>query len=350
MRIWHNLDMAIIKKVVKGTIATTAAVSLLNFGRKNHLRASVPISPQTNGHALVLGSGGMLGAAWMASSLNYLESNKIWKPEDDDLRIGTSAGSLLAALLGGGVTSSDLIEILAKGYHKKEDFIITLPNSPSRDKIPISPSDPTYLFRSILKGRSPHLGIIVSSLFPEGEEPNFQIEDFVNKIVSNEWSSTPTWVIATEVKSGLRKIFNNQSDVSLGRAVAASCAVPALYAPVLIKSKKYIDGGTISCHNLDVAVRSGAKSITLLTPISGYTKISLNSGVSRALNQFTRNTEQFSMNQIVRKLPSDIKLRIVSPGKESRKILSKYSLMDTEKLASLLDVASNEIPEITEIS
>ena len=341
--------MAIIKKVVKGTIATTAAVSLLNLGRQNHLRTSVPNSLETTGHALVLGSGGMLGAAWMASSLNFLEANKLWKPENDDLRIGTSAGSLIAALLGGGLTPSDLIEILATGYYKREDCIITLPNSPSRDKIPISPSDPTYLLRSILKGRSPHLGIIVSSLFPEGEESSFQIEDFVNKVADYDWPSTATWVISTEVKSGLRKIFNNQSDVSLGRAVAASCAVPALYAPVLIKSKKYIDGGTISCHNLDVAVRSGAKSITLLTPISGYTKINLNSGVNRALNQFTRNTEQFSMNQIVRKLPSDIKLRIVSPGKESRKILSKHSLMDTEKLAVLLDVAADEIPEITEI-
>jgi len=334
---------------VKGALVTLTALELLRTGRKNHLNASIPKSKQGFNQALVLGSGGMLGAAWIASSLNFLESKNLWKQENDDLRIGTSAGSLIASLLGGGLNPSELIKILSTGRFHNEGSEINLPSVPSREKIPFGPSDSSYLLRSLLKGRAPHLGILVASLFPEGEQSTSQVEEFVNMVVNNKWSSTTTWIVATEVSSGKRKIFTDKSGVNPGQAVAASCAVPALYLPVTINSKKYIDGGAISCHNLDVAVSSGAKNITLLSPISGYTKINFKSGINRALNQFTRNTEQFSMDQIVRKLPLDINLRVISPGKESRKILSSSSLMNSEKLSELLVVAANEVPEIKEV-
>ena len=173
----HNI---IVKKkinAVKSTLLTLATIELLMSGRKNHLNASVPILKQGFNQALVLGSGGMLGAAWISSSLNFLESKNLWKQENDDLRIGTSAGSLIAALLGGGLNTSDLIKILTTGNFLNEDNKIFLPNIPTRDKIPFGPSDSSYLLRSLLKGRAPHLGVLVASLFPEGDQSTSQVED-----------------------------------------------------------------------------------------------------------------------------------------------------------------------------
>jgi len=338
--------MPVSKKILTSTVTTAVALAKLKAGRDQHLKASVPTLPQPPKHALVLGSGGMLGAAWIASSLNYLQSSNQWDLENDDLRIGTSAGSLIATLLGSGITPSELIKILTHGAITTDQGVSPLPSSPTRAKIPLNPSDGKYLIRSILNGRAPHLGILVSSLFPEGEEPTLEIETFVNNVVNNSWSAINTWVISTQASSGLRKIFTSQSGISPGKAVAASCAVPALYKPVEINKEKYIDGGTVSCHNLDVAVRSGAQSITLLSPISGYTKIDLNLGINRALNQITRNTEQISIDKIRRKLPPHIKLRIVSPGKQARHLLSSSSLMDTNTLPELLKITAQEPPQI----
>jgi len=335
-------------KVALPVLTAAFVLTALQAGRSRHLRASAPSLPVPPTQALVLGSGGMLGAAWMATSLDYLQSNQLWKQEDDDLLIGTSAGSLLAALLGHGVTTTELLQILTTGKYETELGKHSLPPSPTRDAVPLRPSDPGYLFRTIRKGRAPHLGILVSSLFAEGLESTKHIEDFVNHILSEKWSSTPTWIVTAELSSGLRKIFNNHSSVTPGRAVAASCAVPALFEPVAIGSNRYIDGGTVSCHNLDLAINSGARNITVLTPISGYTKIELYSGVNKALNQFTRNTEQFSMDQIRKRLSPGINLRLVSPGPLTRELLSTSSLMDMKRLPDLLKIASIEPPTIVQ--
>src|SRR3954462_16039311 len=57
---------------------------------------------------IVLGGGGVLGAAWMIGALSALRDTCGWQPNDADVLIGTSAGAVLAALLGSGVTAGTL--------------------------------------------------------------------------------------------------------------------------------------------------------------------------------------------------------------------------------------------------
>ena len=58
---------------------------------------------------LVLGAGGVLGAAWTIGALAALESERGLSPGDFDTIQGTSAGSVLAALLASGVQMSELL-------------------------------------------------------------------------------------------------------------------------------------------------------------------------------------------------------------------------------------------------
>ena len=53
---------------------------------------------------LVLGGGGVLGAAWMVGALQALEDEIGVDVREFEAFIGTSAGSILAALLGSGVS------------------------------------------------------------------------------------------------------------------------------------------------------------------------------------------------------------------------------------------------------
>lgn len=57
---------------------------------------------------LVLGGGGVLGAAWMIGALSALEVRLGVDARSFDQLVGTSAGSVLCTLLAAGVSVSDL--------------------------------------------------------------------------------------------------------------------------------------------------------------------------------------------------------------------------------------------------
>ena len=46
---------------------------------------------------LVLGAGGVLGAAWTIGALAAVQEGYDWDPRSADVLIGTSAGSVMAA-------------------------------------------------------------------------------------------------------------------------------------------------------------------------------------------------------------------------------------------------------------
>src|SRR5437868_2709839 len=58
--------------------------------------------------ALVLGGGGAMGAAYHAGALTALEQDLGWDAREAAVIVGTSAGSLVGALLRMDVPSSDL--------------------------------------------------------------------------------------------------------------------------------------------------------------------------------------------------------------------------------------------------
>ena len=64
-------------------------------------RPAVPGNPRV---ALVLGAGGVLGAAWMTGALVRLQERLPGPVAETDLMFGTSAGSVLAAALRCGAS------------------------------------------------------------------------------------------------------------------------------------------------------------------------------------------------------------------------------------------------------
>ncbi len=59
---------------------------------------------------------------------------------------------------------------------------------------------------------------------------------------------------AIDALTGAFVVWDAQAGVDLDRAVASSCAVPGLFAPITIKGRRYIDGGFRSATNADLAV------------------------------------------------------------------------------------------------
>src|SRR4051812_16032692 len=52
---------------------------------------------------LVLGAGGVVGAAWLIGALEALASETGWDPTSAEFIVGTSAGSVVGALVAAGI-------------------------------------------------------------------------------------------------------------------------------------------------------------------------------------------------------------------------------------------------------
>lgn len=70
---------------------------------------------------LVLGAGGILGAAWTVGALSAIEEATGWDPRQAGVIVGTSAGSVLAALLRAGTSVQRLHDL--HGYDRAVDDV-----------------------------------------------------------------------------------------------------------------------------------------------------------------------------------------------------------------------------------
>ena len=64
----------------------------------------MPDRPAAIRRGLVLGGGGVLGSAWAVGALQAIKDVQGLDPRDFDVIVGTSAGSVLGALIGAGVS------------------------------------------------------------------------------------------------------------------------------------------------------------------------------------------------------------------------------------------------------
>src|SRR5438552_2315629 len=168
-----------------------------------------------NGHtAFVLSGGGSLGAVQVGMLRALFETGI--RP---DMLIGTSVGAVNAAWVAGRPEPDGMGEL--------EDIWLGLRR---QDVFPLSPVTGV---RGLL-GRANHF-ISNSSLrrILETHIPYRRLEE----------AAIPVHIVATELKSGRATILASGPAVP---ALLASCAIPAVFRPVEIGGRDYVDGGALS--------------------------------------------------------------------------------------------------------
>jgi NTE family protein len=141
-----------------------------------------------------------------------------------DLVVGTSAGSLVAALYASGRNGKELQEV-AETMEEAAFADWTLP----------------IFNRGMLRGEA--------------------LARYVNAQVAGrpiEQMPVPLGIVATDLNSGLGVLFQ-RGDV--GTAVRASSAVPALFLPVKIGKQEYVDGGLVSPTPVRYVRQMGAELV-----------------------------------------------------------------------------------------
>lgn len=229
--------------------------------------------------ALVLGSGGLAGTAFHAGLLSAL-AVRGWDARDADVVVGTSAGSTTGALLRAGFPPADLLARMT-GEPMSPDGERLLGGVPpvqgARRHGPprLSPASLGLLGRALVRrpGSMPP-GVLLAAALPRGTAPTDEISAVYDPL-HETWPDRPLWVCAVRLDTGERVVFGrDRTDVPVGTAVTASCAVPGLYVPPVVDGVQHVDGGAWSLCNADLVVGAGVDLVVVSAPMSTTARIS----------------------------------------------------------------------------
>lgn len=226
----------------------------------------------------MLGAGGVLGFTWTVGALHALEQSLGMDVRDMDVIVGTSAGSIMAAVL-----SSDVpLEVVLRhqrGRVRPGDVKIDWNyDSDSGGALPPLPmlglGSPRLLARVARHpGRFTPL-TAASAVLPRGRGRLAPVTSMVERISDAAWPERETWIVAVDYATGRRTVFGQHGapTARLSEAVTASCAIPGWYAPIRIGTRLYVDGGTHSSTSLDLLAGSPLDEVFVVAPMAatGY--------------------------------------------------------------------------------
>jgi NTE family protein len=222
---------------------------------------------------LVLGAGGTVGLAWHAGVLRALERTAGITPDDADLIVGTSAGSVAGAYVRTGWSTEELYQV-ALGTHPSLDGL-SAEELDERSRGILRPAfrDPFELYRRLVgsayvAGRSfvrvptPWFKVpeALQRAFPGGVFEMAEGRRRFAEELPKEWPDRPLWLCTVDIDSGRRVVLGKPGRsplASLQAAVSASCAIPGVYSPVRVGRRLLVDGGLHSTTNLDLAATPG---------------------------------------------------------------------------------------------
>ena len=204
--------------------------------------------------ALVLGGGGITGIAWELGILHGLAQAGV-DLTDADTVVGTSAGSVVGAQLGSGLSLADLYA------SQLEPPDAELGGRLSR--IAALKLVPPYVLPGSGRDKLARVGRVAHAAHAPG---SIDREGVIrSRLPVHDWPVQDLRITAVDTESGEFTVFTRDSGVDLVSAVAASCAVPTVWPPVEIAGRTYMDGGMRSSANVDVA--AGADRVVVLAPL-----------------------------------------------------------------------------------
>lgn len=228
------------------------------------------------GRALVIGCGGHVGFAWIATVLAELERQG-WDPRTADVIVGTSAGAEAAAMLGAGISAEGILDALRErpGGDLRVRAHIDSDHAPGRFPPVPRPTLPGLgLTAAAVRRRADLLGG-VSGLLPRGGgDPRWLTDLGAALAPDGGWVDHPnTWLVAADARSGQRIAFGSKSapPVDLGTAIAASWAIPGWFPPVRVGGRPMLDGGALSPTSADLLITLGPDNldeVVIVAPMS----------------------------------------------------------------------------------
>ena len=249
------------------------------------VRPNVQPDPTGGRRALVLCGGGITGMSYQVGALRALDDLLVGSTVNDfDVYVGTSAGSMVGALLANGITPTDIALSLQGDrprFKMPGQLTIFHPNfSEYGQRLIKAPR----LIQQMLFDMARHprrinpldtLGMLLP-LLPSGFFDSSHLGKYLHRILETTGCTDDfreldkeLHIVACALDSGKRVVFSRfrHGAVPISTAATASSAVPVLFKPVRIDGVDYVDGGTKGISAIDVAVDRGATLIVVINPI-----------------------------------------------------------------------------------
>ena len=255
--------------------------------------AAPPKLPRPPRIGLALGGGAARGFAHIGV-IQVLEEAGI-RP---DLVVGTSAGSLVAALYAAGRSGTELARVALA----MDESAIT---------------DWSFPGRGMIRGEA---------------LARYVREQSGNKLI--EQMPLPLGIVATDLDSGLPMLFQ-RGDV--GMAVRASSAVPAVFQPVKIGTREYVDGGLVSPVPVRFARQMGAElviAVDISSPPDGNATSDPFKMLLQTFAIMGKSINQFELKD------ADLVLRPKLAGVSSADFSARKRAIDSGREAALAGLAA----------
>src|SRR3954449_6001576 len=239
--------------------------------------------------ALVLGGGGFTGGVYEIGALRALDLLSVNRSVNQfDIYVGTSTGSLIAALAANGITPEQMMRIVNnQGPTPFRDINLDMLLRPNyREYATKALQLPLHLLgvarslgRSLGSFSTVDIAIAIADALPSGLYTGSGIEDYVRTVLSDpdrtddfRLLANELYLAATDLDTCERIILGAESwdDVPISSAVRASTALPMVYKPHRVKDRELVDGGIVSTTNVDIAVDAGARFIVVVNPLVPY--------------------------------------------------------------------------------
>ena len=219
--------------------------------------------------ALALGGGASKGFA-------HIGIIKVLKENNIPIKIvtGTSAGSIVGSMYASGM-SPDRLELEAEILGKTDLVDLTLSTS------------------GFIKGE--------------------KLQNYINRKVGNrpmQQFPIKFAAVATDFESGKPVVFNVGN---AGQAVRASASIPNVFQPVVIGSRKYVDGGLSQPVPVSAAKKMGANFI-IAVDISARPAKNVNQGMFSYLDQTFNVMSQTALRQELGQANVVIKPQVLELG------------------------------------
>jgi NTE family protein len=295
---------------------------------------------------LVLGGGGVLGAAWMIGALSAFADAYGWDPREADVLVGTSAGSVLSALLGSGLGVDTLLNhqrgVLAPG-DPRIDFDHDTASGGALPPMPrLGIGSASLVGRAVRHPTRMPILAALAGLAPRGRGTLGPVGELIHAVTPGEqWAPHPaTWIVAMDYDTGRRVAFGrpNSPEASLADAVMASCSIPGWYTPISIGGRRYVDGGTCSPTSLDLLAGLGLDEVVVLAPMISFDYDEPTTVIGRMERRFRRAMTKRVLHEAGKVRRQGTAVTLLGPGREDLEAIG-VNLMDHRRRTRVLDTS-----------
>ncbi len=274
---------------------------------------------------LVLGGGGLLGEEWMLGVLAGIEDATGFDMRGCEHFVGTSAGSIISARLAGGRP------LRRPHAPSTEDEPPPVPNGAPQSLGAVALQAARRAGEWTLAAWAPLAPLALAATGPGGSlvragvltrlgRPQRTLDDLREHVEGyGARFDGRLRIAAVDRLRGRRVVFGSPGApyATVAQAVAASCSVPWLFAPVTIAGREYVDGGVWSATNLDAAPARRDTHVLCLNPTAGINGTHTVVSVARRLARSAVSVEALALRRrgaIVQTIAPDLQCAAAMGG------------------------------------